>query len=198
MLDNIISCWYPFSPFQRGGFGEIGERYNRVTMVSERTQQIVYFEEVLPSVFHDSPGEFLFYLERDGNKFLRFYWDKAGMNFPESTRVEAFGLNYLIREPQKDVTIALVLLPAPQVIGEAFFEALIYRPRRVTPILRISDMTSVFALTMAVVEGGVHQTNIIERTRKDATLEHGVGPAPVVEDFYQAVLELIRDSRGNL
>ena len=167
-------------------------------MAAARSQQIMFFEEVLPSVFHDVPGEFLFYLERDGNKFLRFYWDRAGKNFIESDRGDAFGLNYIIRKPQNDVTIALVLMPAPQVVGEAYFEAFIYRPRRVTPILRISDITSVYALIMVAGENDTLKTAIIERTRKDVTLGHGEGPAPTSESFYQAVLELIRDSRGNL
>jgi hypothetical protein len=167
-------------------------------MAAVRSQQIVFFEDALPSVFYEVPGDFLFYLERDGNKFLRFYWDRAGKNFTESDRGDAFGLNYIIRKPQNDVTIALVLLPAPQAVGEAYFEAFIYRPRRVTPILRISDITSVFALTMATSENETLKTAIIERTRKEVTLGHGEGPAPVIESFYQAVLELIRDSRGNL
>lgn len=167
-------------------------------MATEPSQQIVFFQDVLPSVFHEAPGDFLFYLERDGNKFLRFYWDRAGLNFAEPDRVEAFGLNYIIRTPQNDVTIAFVILPAPQSDGEAYFEVLIYRPRRVTPILRISDITSVFALIKMSGESDNPKTAIIERTRKQETLEHGEGPAPVVESFYQASLELIRDSRGNL
>jgi hypothetical protein len=167
-------------------------------MATEQSQQIVFFEDVLPSVFHEAPGDFLFYLERDGNKFLRFYWDRAGKNFTEPNRAEALGLNYVIHKPQNDVTIALVLMPMPQAVGEAYYEAFIYRPRRVTPILRISDMTSVFALIMVAGENDTHKTAIIERTRKETTLEHGEGPAPVVENFYKASLELIRDSRGNL
>jgi hypothetical protein len=158
----------------------------------------MFFQDVLPSVFHEAPGDFLFYLERDGNKFLRFYWDRTGQNFAESDRAEAFGLNYVIRTPQTDVTIALVIMPAPQVDGEAYYEMLIYRPRRVTPILRISDVTSVFALIKVSDDNDNLKTAIIERTRKGETLEHGEGPEPVVESFYQASLELIRDSRGNL
>jgi hypothetical protein len=167
-------------------------------MAAARSQQIVFFEDVLPSVFHEAPGDFLFYLERDGNKFLRFYWDRAGKIFAESDREEAFGLNYIIRKPQNDLVIALVIMPAPLAVGEAYYEAFIYRPRRVTPILRISDITSVYALIMVTSENDNIKTSIIERTRKEVTLEHGEGPAPVIENFYQAALNLIRDSRGNL
>jgi hypothetical protein len=167
-------------------------------MAAERSQQVVFFEDALPSVFHATPGDFLFYLERDGNKFLRFYWDRVGKGFVEPERMEAFGLNYIIRKPQNDTTIAIILMPAPQKIGEAYYEAFIYRPRRVTPILMINDSTSVFALIMTNPIGENDNTTIVERTRKGEAIDHGEGPAPIVEDFYKVVLELIRDSRGNL
>jgi hypothetical protein len=167
-------------------------------MSQERTHQIVYFETALPSVFHQSPEEFLFYLERDGNKFLQFYWEQVGKSFSASGRGDAYGLNYFVRKPDKNVSIVVVLLPSPREAGEAYYEAFVYRPRRITPILRISDMTAVFALTMTSENGEAARTAIVERTRKDQSIEHGAGTQPVVEDFYQAVLGLIRDSRGNI
>ncbi len=167
-------------------------------MSVERSHQRVFYESALPSVFHATPEDFLFYLERDGNKFLQFYWEQAGKSFSISDRADGYGLNYIIRKPEKAVTVAVVLLPAPQVTDEAYFEVFIYRPRRVTPILRISDMTAVFAQTLISSDGEKPRTNIIECTRKEQIIDHGPGPEPVVEEFYLAVLELIRDSRGNL
>ncbi|MBN2678226.1 MAG: hypothetical protein JXR32_09215 [Anaerolineaceae bacterium] len=167
-------------------------------MTSERSQAVIFQEDALPSVFHQTPEEFIYYLERDGNKFLTFYWDQIGKKYPEEERADSYGLHYIIRKPQKKVTIVLVLMPAPQKEGEAYFEAFVYRPSRVTPILRINDMTSVFSLVMITPINDSPKTFIMERTRKGVSLEHGAGPQPVVEDFFQAVLELIRDSRGNL
>jgi hypothetical protein len=167
-------------------------------MSEERSHQCVFFETALPVVFHQTPEDFLFYLERDGNKFLQFYWEQAGKSISPAERADAYGLNYIVRKPKNNVTIAIVLLPAPQKVGEAYYEVFIYRPLRVTPILRISDVTSVFALTKASDDGEKNKTTIIERTRKEQSIDHGMGTEPVVEDFYLAVLELIRDSRGNL
>jgi hypothetical protein len=167
-------------------------------MVIERSYQRVFYETALPSIFHATPEDFLFYLERDGNKFLKFYWEQVGKRHRISDRMDAYGLNYIIRKPKEKVTVALVLLPVPQVTDEAYFEAFVYRPRRLTPVLRISDITTVFAQTLASSAGDKVITKIIERTRKDQTIDHGLGPEPVVEEFYRAVLELIRDSRGNI
>ena len=167
-------------------------------MSVERSYQRVFYETALPSVFHATPEDFLFYLDRDGNKLLKFYWEQVGKSFTISDRVDAYGLNYIIRKPKDTVTVALVLLPTPQVTDEAYFEAFIYRPRRVTPILRISDRTAVFAQTLVSSNGEKAMTHIIERTRKEQTIDHGPGPEPMVEDFYLTVLELIRDSRGNI
>jgi hypothetical protein len=167
-------------------------------MSVERSHQRVFYESALPSVFHATPEDFLFYLDRDGNKFLQFYWEQAGKSVSMSDRADVYGLNYVVRKPEKAVTVAIVLLPAPQETEEAYFEAFIFRPRRVTPILRISDMTAVFAQTLECSNGEISRTNIIELTRKEKTIDHGPGPEPVVEEFYLTSLELIRDSRGNL
>ncbi len=167
-------------------------------MMIKRSHQIVFVEDALPSVFHQTPVEFLYYLDRDGNKFLNFYWTQVSKNFSDSDRADPYGLNYVIRTPQKDVSFALVILPTPKEIGEAYFEALVYRPRRVTPILRINDMTTVFALVLASNESGGPKTRIVERTRKGQSIERGEGPPPITDEFFHKVIELLKDSRGNL
>jgi len=167
-------------------------------MTGERSHQRVFFETALPTVFHKTPEDFLYYLDRDGNKFLNFYWEQVGKSINPSDRAEAIGINFIFRKPEKNVTIAIVFLPLPQLAGEAYYTAFVYRPRRVTPILMITDRTAVFALTMVSKDGEKPGTAIIELTRKQQAIEHGDGPDPIAEDFYLAVLDLIRDSRGNL
>jgi hypothetical protein len=41
-------------------------------MESDKTQQMVFVSEVLPSLFHDTLEQFIRLLARDGTKFLRF------------------------------------------------------------------------------------------------------------------------------
>jgi hypothetical protein len=160
-------------------------------LVSDKTQQMVFVSEVLPSLFHDTPEQFIRLLARDGNKFLRFYWDQAGKQFEESKRVSSFGLNYDLRKPGKNVGVVLITLPKPQVVSEAYFVALIYRPYRVTPILRISDITTVVALEYFLDKQGEPDTLLVEWTRKLMREEISKGPAPLLNEFYKAICDLI-------
>jgi hypothetical protein len=156
-----------------------------------KTHSMIFANEVLPSLFHSTPEAFLAYLQRDGNKFLQFYWHKAGEALPEDQRASSFGLNYEIRQPNKSTTIVMVSLPTPAREKDAFFVALIFRPLRRTPFLRISDVTKVLSLEFALQAEGKKGTRIVEWTRKWGCQEIGNGPEPTLADFYEAVIEII-------
>jgi len=160
-------------------------------MGSDKTQQMVFVSEVLPSLFHDTPEQFIRLLARDGTKFLRFYWDEAGKRLEESKRISSFGLNYDLRKPGKNIGVVLVTLPKPQAESEAYFVALIYRPYRVTPILRISDITKVVALEYVLNPEGETDRLLVEWTRKLTREEISKGPEPVLNEFYTTICDLI-------
>ena len=67
--------------------------------IAAKTQQMIFELEVLPSLFHSTPDQVFYYLERDGTKFLNFYWHEAGEKIDPSLHNEGFGLSYLIRKP---------------------------------------------------------------------------------------------------
>ncbi len=149
-----------------------------------KTQQNIFVDEVLPALFHRTPEEFLRFIIRDGNKFLRFYWDQAGKD-PKLTQQESsLGLNYDLRQPEAHTSVVLVLLPKPRVEGEAYFVALIYRPLRRTPILGISDTTKVLVLEMGAEPGA---TRLREWTHKLVPELLPWSIEPKVEKFYRAV-----------
>jgi hypothetical protein len=155
-------------------------------------QQIEFVSQVLPSLFHASPAQVLQFLERDGTKFLQFYWDQAGKKMSGESLSSTFGLNYEIRQPRVRETVALIHLPAPQVAGEAYVAALVYRPNRVTPFLRISDTTLVMALEHRLNERQQPVTLLVEYTRRLERLVLSPGPLPILEEFYQAVLQRMK------
>jgi hypothetical protein len=154
-----------------------------------KTQQMIYESEVLPSLFHLSPVQFNEFLGRDGNKFLQFYWAEAGKNIPQSEHKTSYGLNFEIRQPARYKTVILVTLPQPQVSGEAYFIALVYRPTRVIPFSFISDTTKVISLKKTLGAG----TILIEWDRKLHREPLGPGPEARLDDFYKAVLPFIKD-----
>jgi hypothetical protein len=160
--------------------------------VIEKTQQLEFVSRVLPSLFHSAPEEFMFFLARDGNKFLRFYWDEAGKKVDEAQRVTSFGLNYEIRQPSQHVRIGLISLPEPRLNGEAYFASVIYRPTRVTPFRMVQDTTKVLTLEEALNPCKQLTTRLVEWTRRIERVELGQGQSPALEDFYQGVLDLLR------
>jgi hypothetical protein len=161
-----------------------------VDQVFKKTQNMEFVSQVLPALFHGSPDPFLFYLNRDGNKFLNFYWNEAGKHSRPSSQTPAFGMNYDIRCPRNKVTVALIRMPTPMVDGEAHLAALCYRPARTAPILFwMSDVSKVLVLELSAE----NSTLLVEYTRRHNRAVLGRGPEPRIEDFYEAVLKEIED-----
>lgn len=158
-------------------------------MTNNRTQQMVFCEDALPALFHHSPRQFLSFLQRDGNKFLHFYWNQVGKNLKIPKLADPFGLNFLIRRPNKEQTIVIILLPVPRVAGEAYLMGLVYRQSGMIPFFRIQQKTRVFALVAEDIETGNGKTKVIERKRNGQLLFMGAGPDPVAEAFYQYLLK---------
>jgi hypothetical protein len=156
-----------------------------------QSPQIDFVAKVLPELFHNSPDQFMILLARDGTKFLRFYWDLVGKKLAAAPQISPFGLNYDIRQPRPHEQVALITLPKPQREGEAYYTALIYRPNRVTPILRISDTTKVIALEYALDVNGNERPLLVEWTRKLQRELLNARCEAKLDDFYAAVLHEI-------
>jgi hypothetical protein len=161
-------------------------------MSTEKTQSQIFADEVIPSLFHNSPGQFLEFLYRDGNKFLSFYWKLAGEKCPPELKRDSFGLNYYFREPASRLLITMILLPEPIQDGESYFSALIYRPDR--RILFVADTTKIINLEKYSPPENPTGTRLVEWTRRKVREVIGSGPLPFQEEFYRAVVEQIRES----
>ncbi len=160
--------------------------------IRSKTQQEAFVSKALPSLFHTTPEDFLRYLNQDGNKFLRFYWDKAGSEPGVVKKENSFGLNHQVRQPFPHVTVVLITLPKPSEPPEAYFAALVFRPQRRSPILMVSDTTMVVALEMAAVPGESTETRLREWTKKLQGEDLGPGPQPKLEEFYKVVCDLVK------
>jgi hypothetical protein len=158
-----------------------------------KNQQTIFVNEVLPDLFYRTPEQFLKLLAHDGTQFLSFYWVKAGDKLTPTQRVNSFGLNYEIRQPARKKTVALITLPAPHQTPEAYFVALAYRPDRVMPLSIMRDTTKQVSLELILDKEGQPATRLVHWNWRMKREVIGRGPMPVVEDFYQVVLELIKD-----
>jgi hypothetical protein len=158
-------------------------------METIRTHQYVFVSEALAQLFHRTPRDFFKYLHQDGNIFLRFYWDRVGKELKLPRQPAPAELTYEIRQPIPSTLVALVILPQPRIEKEAYFAAMIYRPHRVTPFLRISDTTKMLVLEYRLNREGQPITVLIEWSKRQKYLLIGRGPEPELEAFYGAVLE---------
>ncbi len=151
-----------------------------------QTQAMIFTDQVIPELFHTTPDSFMFLIERDGTKFLRFYWDEAGKKLLPGQQEDSFGLNYFVRSPNARTQVVLITLPAPAVPGEAHYIALVHRPYR--RLLMVSDTTTVLVLESSPPEDSDPPTRLVEWSRRLQRFELKRGIPPGLEEFYEAVL----------
>lgn len=171
-------------------------------MDQNKTQHYNYTHETIPIMWHNQNQDFLKYLDKDGVKFLRFWWkhliDNLGVKIPSDPE----GLGYQIKEYSdndgKPIKMVLLSLPDPTMVGEVFYMALVKQPKKNT----IFDMfltrlptTRVFALQLEkITDDGDRITGLYEITVRARNVRIGDGCDPVLDLFHKTVLKLLRIS----
>lgn len=93
-----------------------------------RAQHYLFVHRVLRDYFFESPAAMIeVFRKEDRNDSLSVLWKEVGDDVGESSLVDPDGLCCNIKE-YNDITIAIITLPTPQIISEAYFVALVYRP----------------------------------------------------------------------
>lgn len=82
-------------------------------MDTSRSQQYNFCYEALPALFYVQTSEFIKYLERDGEKFLRFWWDHVGAKLPAENARSFDGMSVEWLPASGKLKLALIHLPAP-------------------------------------------------------------------------------------
>lgn len=99
-------------------------------MEKNKSQRYNFAYESIPVLFHTQTGEFLKYIERDGAKFLLFWWDQMGDRLPETQRQPFEGFELETRDLKPATHIILLTFPTPALEGEVYFMALISVPEK--------------------------------------------------------------------
>jgi hypothetical protein len=148
--------------------------------------------EVLPLLFHNETVKFFSHLRRDGKAFLKFWWDRAGVNLDESMRGSSDGMDFEIRTCQDGRDVVLVKLPTPKKAPEAYYLALVNRPKK-RSLLPWRNLARVFALSRSKEEGGsgAQNTTLAELTRTAQYVSIGKGPRPTLNAFYKVVTGIL-------
>lgn len=144
--------------------------------------------EVLPILFHGETAKVISLLKRDGVPFLKFWWDRAGVNLDESMRSSSDGMDFEIKKCKDGREVVLVKLPSPKNAPEAYYLALVSRPQK-RSVLPWRNLARVFALSRAtdLDSSGVQNTTLVELTRTARYAPIGKGPRPILNAFYKVV-----------
>lgn len=158
-----------------------------------KSQQYNFAYEALPTLFHSQTNDFFKYIERDGLKFLRFWWDHVGEKYDGPGRLEAKGLGFKIHQLYHKTRMVMVSLPAPKAQGDPILVCLVGAPERRFFWVRLPT-TRVFSLELGA-SGSHEQTIVYEVTPRLRRLPRGGGCQPTTEDFGGFIRKLIKKQR---
>lgn len=161
----------------------------------KESQHYVFAYEALAVLFLTQTRQFLEKIEKDGNKFLQFWWKYTGTNIAPEFHVEPKGLGCSIRKLENGATMVMVKLPDPK-LKEAYFVAL-HAPKR-RPFLFWKNYPVLIALERGENPDGSIKTTMAYWTSRGRHEVIGPGPEPDLELFYQAVLKHLYKAPVNL
>ena len=156
-----------------------------------RAQHYQFAHRVVPQVFTSDPSGFMAFLLRDGDRFLRFYWDKIGERVDAHDRVEGDGPHGEIRKIARDIQVALIRLPEPKFMTEAYFTAAAYHPQ-----LDGHMLADYYTLEFSVSLPGGEPYTVLGRWVGTTHFNFGAGPQPEPELFLEAVAEKLAGRPG--
>ncbi len=171
-------------------------------MNQKKTQHYNYTHETIPIMWHQQYQDFLKYLDKDGVKFLRFWWkhlvDNLGVKIPSDPEGLGFQVKEYTDKDGKPLNFVLLTLPKPTMVGEVFYMALIRNPKKNTffdMFLTRLPTTRVFALEAEKLgEDGEVVTGLYELTVRARNIRVGDGCEPVLDTFHKTILKILKIS----
>ena len=159
-------------------------------MAEKQSQHQKYSLEVIPLLFHHETQKFMSMLQRDGVKFLEFWWNRAGLEVDETQRSSVEGIQFEIKTYSDGREIVIIKMPGPRKGGEAYFLGMVTRPLK-RSIFSWKNLARVFVLTRDNVENADRQTMLAELTRSARYVTIGKGPRPTQKAFLESITDLL-------
>ncbi|MHC1782885.1 MAG: hypothetical protein AB9891_09030 [Anaerolineaceae bacterium] len=169
------------------------ERFEKFRI--KKTQTYMFAFEAINTIFQRTPGDFDYYLERDGIKFLQFWWNKVGLDVPEGQRVEAKGLAYTHRKLEDGREVTLITLPKPTKAPEAYFLALIPKPLKHNYFFKWKNNTRLISLEYKLDENDLPTTQLGEWTYRFNHFKIEGNCQADLEAFWRTVYDMYRSKK---
>lgn len=151
--------------------------------------------EALPVLFHSQTNQFMKYLDKDGVKFLQFWWNHVGDRLPQEKRLSSGGLAYEIEQLDAKTKLVIITLPTPKENEEPYFLGFIAKPERRFFWIRLPTTTA-FALIRDDSCKEQHKTSFGYLTPSGNFRLRGVGLNPTKQDFKRHVKSRIQDKKA--
>ncbi len=155
-------------------------------MDKNKSHQWNFVFEALPALFHSQTDSFVKYLDKDGVKFLKFWWDHMGDKLPAEKRVTAAGLTFEKDDLNPKTRLITITLPSPREDGDTYFIGLIPRPERRFAVVKLYN-SSMFVLIRKDDVNLPNHTSFGEVTPKGNYRERGIGLKPTKQDFKRII-----------
>lgn len=158
-------------------------------MDKKKSQHYNFCYDVLPSLFHSQTDEFMKYLERDGLKFIEFWWNHVGAQLPNEQLVSFASTKFEIEERTPKQRIIFITLPPPQHEGEMYFLALVRNPEKRFAWVRLPS-TRILGLVKISKDKYDSGTEIGDLTPRAIYVPQVKGPLPSLGEFKKVVYEM--------
>lgn len=151
--------------------------------------------EAVPIMFLSQTGDFMKYLERDGLKFLEFWWNHIGEKLPEPNRAPFTGIEFQILPVDANTKVVIIALPPLPSDGEFTFLGLIRRPDRRFAWVKLPTCRAI-GMVRKTGEFYPNGTQVGDLTAQGHFVPFAAGPEPTMEKFTAMLLKLAQTAGG--
>ena len=155
-------------------------------MEKNKSQQWNFVFDAMPALFHSQTDNFVKYLDKDGVKFLKFWWDHIGDRLPEEKRVSPAGLTFEKEELDPKNLLIIITMPSPKENGDVYFIGLIPKPERRFAMVKFYNST-MFVLCRKDEVDQPSRTSFGIVTPRGNYHEYGIGLKPTKQDFKRII-----------
>jgi hypothetical protein len=164
-------------------------------MDRKKSQHFNFSHEAIPVLFHNNAENFFKYLEKDGIKFLKFYWKHLETNLKVDILSPTAGLNFQTELINEKIRVAIITMPEPKEIGEVFYLALVKLPQKFS-LFKVPFTKSVSLEYEGKAEDGSPITGIYEITPRARNIRMKDGPSSNYDEFYNMVFDYLKIKTG--
>ncbi len=164
-------------------------------MDKKKSQHYNFSHEAMPVLFHSNPDNFFKYIEKDGVKFLKFYWQHLETNLRVEILSSSAGLSYTTKMINNKIKVVFITLPEPKAIGEAYNLLMVRFPQKLS-LFKVG-FTRVLSLEYeGEADDGTKLTGVYELTPRARNVRVKDGPAADSDAFYSMALDILKIKIG--